>query len=242
MESDEKIMNLRPRHENKELSRTFRFKATSQAERIAESVALNTGVNFPKSQMHPNDVDTMKIRAKDNKRTEQKAMQNSTNHFGSLMTSTHSGIPDSKRASSTSRCMNTSRTMVRNSMSKSRHQSVAPFNKSIYGKIKPEIPKTFFKGAVEYLLAGNKNSLGDRDQSLKKILDDNTVQKRFNEDLRRSKEEDFFNSGMSSMRSSKVIRKPVNVKHGLMQNSRHALSKPRFGDLNDILLKTSINA
>ena len=50
-ETSEKVMNLRPREEQKELSRTFRFKATSQAERIAECVAKNLGKNQPKSFM-----------------------------------------------------------------------------------------------------------------------------------------------------------------------------------------------
>lgn len=82
---------------------------------------------------------------------------------------------DSKmRASSTSRAMDTSRT-VRQSISKLRHQSVAPFNRSVYSKFQPEQSKTFFKGAVEYLLASGKNSLNDNDQSLKKILDDSKV-------------------------------------------------------------------
>ena len=51
METSEKIMNLRPREEEKELSRSFRFKATSEAERIAEAVAVNTGKKLPKSLM-----------------------------------------------------------------------------------------------------------------------------------------------------------------------------------------------
>ena len=45
----EKVMNLRPRQENKELAHTFRFKPAIQAERIAESVAINLGTAMPKS-------------------------------------------------------------------------------------------------------------------------------------------------------------------------------------------------
>jgi len=44
-ETSEMAMNLRPREEKKELSRSFRFKATSQAERIAETVAINLREN-----------------------------------------------------------------------------------------------------------------------------------------------------------------------------------------------------
>ena len=50
-ETAEMVMKLRPRNEQKELSRTFRFKATSQAERIAETVAINLGKQQPKSYM-----------------------------------------------------------------------------------------------------------------------------------------------------------------------------------------------
>ena len=50
-ETVEMTMNLRPRQEDKELSRTFRFKPTIQAERIADTISLNTGVKFQKSQM-----------------------------------------------------------------------------------------------------------------------------------------------------------------------------------------------
>ena len=51
METSEKIMNLRPREEAKELSRSFRFKPTNEAERIAETVAINNGTKMPKSFM-----------------------------------------------------------------------------------------------------------------------------------------------------------------------------------------------
>jgi hypothetical protein len=74
METDERIMNLRPRQENKELSRTFRFKATSQAERIADSVALNTGVKFPKSLMVAKEVDTKMMRAAELQNIEMKSL------------------------------------------------------------------------------------------------------------------------------------------------------------------------
>ena len=44
-------MNLRPREEQKEISRNFRFKPTITAERIAESVAINNGTKMPRSIM-----------------------------------------------------------------------------------------------------------------------------------------------------------------------------------------------
>ncbi len=82
MESDERIMNLRPRQEQKELSRTFRFTATSQAERIADSVALNTGKKFPKSVMVPKEVDGKFMKAAALQTMEIKALQTSTHGFG----------------------------------------------------------------------------------------------------------------------------------------------------------------
>ena len=44
-------MNLRPRQEQKEISRNFRFKPTITAERVAESVAINNGTTMPRSIM-----------------------------------------------------------------------------------------------------------------------------------------------------------------------------------------------
>jgi len=54
METLEQALNLRPRQEDRELSRHFRFKATCQAERIAESVAIVQGFSKPKSLMPDN--------------------------------------------------------------------------------------------------------------------------------------------------------------------------------------------
>ena len=60
-------------------------------------------------------------------------------------------------------------------LKKLRHASV-PFNKSIYAKTNAQessaTPKTFFKGAVEFLRASKNNSLGDQDKGVMKILDD----------------------------------------------------------------------
>ena len=44
-------MNLRPREEKKEISRTFRFKPTITAERVAESLAIYNGTTMPRSIM-----------------------------------------------------------------------------------------------------------------------------------------------------------------------------------------------
>ena len=49
-------MNLRPRQEQKEISRHFRFKPTITAERVAESVAINNGTNMPRSIMKEKDI------------------------------------------------------------------------------------------------------------------------------------------------------------------------------------------
>lgn len=97
--------------------------------------------------------------------------------------------------------------------------------------------RTFFKGATEYVIAtGTDNSLADKDHSLKKILDDSKVQKRYNEEVRKSKEEDLVNT-MASMRSSKVVRKPVTLKQVLFQQSTNSFKQPRFSNIADMLNK-----
>ena len=51
-----------------------------------------------------------------------------------------------------------------------------PFNKSTYARTNAQessnTPKTFFKGAVEFLRASKNNSLEDKDKGVMKILDD----------------------------------------------------------------------
>ena len=59
-----------------------------------------------------------------------------------------------------------------------RHQSVIPYNKSRFARRgPPELSRTFFKGATEYVIATGdvNNSLADKDHALKKILDDSKV-------------------------------------------------------------------
>jgi len=168
-------MNLRPREEHKELSRCFRFAATSQAERIAASVAHNIGTMLPKSIM----VDKKGAGSR-SIREELNAQMTSVAQFGTVLTGLINRGAE-VRVSSSSRCDNTSRTLARNSPVQPRHSSVVPYNKSVFSKRNPQPQKTFFKGAVEYLLASDRNSLGDKDQTLKKILDDSKVQKRYNE-------------------------------------------------------------
>ena len=114
------VMKLRPRNEQKELSRTFRFKATSQAERIAETVATNLGKQQPKSYM----IDKQKIKqinkrldalTLDPRHTEPRAPRETANNFGSIMSgasSSPSRMNGSQiRAQSTSRVQNHSRTI-----------------------------------------------------------------------------------------------------------------------------------
>ena len=83
-------------------------------------------------------------------------------------------------------------------MKKLRHASV-PFNKSIYARTNAQesstSPKTFFKGAVEFLRASKNNSLGDQDHGVKKILDDTDVQKHFEKSVKKSNKDDVINSG-----------------------------------------------
>ena len=54
METDEQIMELRPKIPTKHLSRDFRFKPVTEAERIADSISRNTGIKFQKSVMPVN--------------------------------------------------------------------------------------------------------------------------------------------------------------------------------------------
>ena len=182
-------MKLRPRNEQKELSRTFRFKATSQAERIAETVATNLGKQQPKSYM----IDKQKIKkiekridalTLDPRHTEPRHIEprnnRDTNNFGSIMSGASSSPSRMKgsqlRAQSTSKVQNPSRTM-QNSIQTVRHASVVPYNKSRFAKrAPPDMSRTFFKGATEYMIAtGTDNSLADNDHALKKILDDSKV-------------------------------------------------------------------
>lgn len=177
-------MKLRPRNEQKELSRTFRFKATSQAERIAETVATNLGKQQPKSYM----IDKQRMKKIDKRidaltldpRHTEPRNNRDTNNFGSIMSgasSSPSRMNGSQiRAQSTSKMQNPSRTM-QNSIQTVRHASVAPYNKSRFAKRgPPDMSRTFFKGATEYMIAtGTDNSLADNDHALKKILDDSKV-------------------------------------------------------------------
>ena len=109
---------------------------------------------------------------------------------------------------------------------KGRHGSVVPYNKSIYSKNMPQTgTKTFFKGAVEYLLsATERSSLADGDHTLKKILGDSKVQKRYSEAANRSKEEDLANSGVS-LRTSKVGRPDNLALKAILQQSRQSFGR-----------------
>ena len=51
-ETPETIMNLRPRFEDQELSGTFRFKPATQAERIAESIAIHHRGKMPVNDLN----------------------------------------------------------------------------------------------------------------------------------------------------------------------------------------------
>lgn len=48
MHTDEKVLNLRPRNEGKELAGTFRFKPVDTSERIADALASYHGIKMPK--------------------------------------------------------------------------------------------------------------------------------------------------------------------------------------------------
>ena len=102
------------------------------------------------------------------------------------------------RAKSTGRTLDTRRTQ--HEKESDRHSSVQPFNKSIYGKMHPKQPRSHFKASVEFLQATQRSSLGDGDQTLKKILDDNRVQQVFNERVQVSHKEDDIRSGIASLR------------------------------------------
>ena len=92
-----------------------------------------------------------------------------------------------------------------------RHQSVVPYNKSYYGRKERSPNRTFFKGAAEYYvdMGDNNNSLTDRDQAVKKILEDQRVKERVEQDVRRSREEDLVNT---SINSSRIVKKTITLK------------------------------
>jgi len=94
-----------------------------------------------------------------------------------------------------------------------RHASV-PFNQSAYWRTKDskDEPKTFFKGAVTFLGASSNSAFGDGDESVKNILEDQVVQRNYNESVRKSKEEDLLNSGLAELRGKKVVRKQINIR------------------------------
>ena len=56
--------------------------------------------------------------------------------------------------------------------------------------------KTFFKGAVEYLQGGEMSSMADNDDSLKKILDDQLVMRKYTEKMNEGQLQDFINQGL----------------------------------------------
>ena len=159
------------------------------------------------------------------------------------MTSRQSQLDSKYRASSTSRNVNTSRTMHK--FANVRHPSV-PYNRSTYSKTNKEGPKSFFKGAVEFLQASDRNSLGDRDQSLKKILDDSKVQKHYNEKVKESLDQDMANYGLLHLKSNSKVCKTIDV-NAVMNTQRHANEVSKHGssvgfDLIDVLQKGTISA
>lgn len=167
-ETVETTMNLRPRQEDKELSRTFRFKPTIEAERIADAISLNTGVKFVKSFMPPNQ-----------KLATSGVDQQAARNRGSIMTTQTSRIESKARAGSTFRASLAEGGATNKVFGgvRMRHASVQPFNKTIYSKGRNGLDhsKTFFKGAAEYMQVQDsslRNSLAQDDGIIKKILDD----------------------------------------------------------------------
>ena len=210
---------MRPREEEKELSRTFRFKPTNDAERIADAVSLNTGKKFLKAIMHPNQKRIVAVRTSDEgKRT----------NVGSIMSTRGSNFDTSIRGGSTirGRLREDSKRFVD---VKARHASVQPYNKSIYakGRNSKEQTKTFFKGATEFMQvqASNhiRNSLAKDDGIIKKILDDSKVVTNFKASVKKSKEEDMVNAGLTQ-RSKHKVRKIININSAFL-NSRNSISK-----------------
>ena len=177
--TSEEMMNLRPREEHKELCGLFRFKPTT-TERIAEGIAIHNRTKMPKSIIESQDVrrSNDKLRTSGDKAmriVDMKDSQLSKPKFGSILTARHSPSIESKlRASSTSRAQGNFSRETNDSKVNIRHQTVQPFNKSLYSRTKNGMhqEKTFFKGAVGVLQAVRNSTLNDKDESLKLILDE----------------------------------------------------------------------
>lgn len=198
-ETSEMVMNLRPRVETKELSRHFRFKPTNQAERIADTISANTGQCYIKSVMVSKD--------RRSPRRHRHSIHRSTNESPSVdsygrhkspvsksgLTTRLSQVDSTMRSSTVRRTTNTDR--ARNTQQRVTRTLNLPFNKTVYAKMAEEQvqPKTFFKGAVEFLQANERSSLADTDDGLKKILDDSLVHRKYKEHARQSQELDLVN-------------------------------------------------
>ena len=119
-----------------------------------------------------------------------------------------------------------------NTMSHLRPQSIQPFNKSIHARTKAAKgeDRTFFKGATEFLQVqsarGVRNSLGEQDEILKKILDDSAVQKSLKKTMEKSKEDDMVNSGYMVIKPNGTkVRKIINVDSKFLRGSRASGAK-----------------
>ena len=154
-------MDLRPREEQKELSRTFRFKPTITAERIAESVAINRGTIIPKCVMVEKESMNSSIGMLRPHQMQNIEMNAGQTNQSSILSTRNSLMESQLRSSSASRGPKFKH-HLKEKVSPARHASV-PFNKSPYCKTSRDQPKTFFKASVGFLQASKNGALADHD-------------------------------------------------------------------------------
>lgn len=77
---------------------------------------------------------------------------------------------------------------------KQRHTSLPPNIKAVLDLANR--PKTFFKGAVEFVQHTERSSLADNDDTLRKILDDSAVVSVFEDRQKLSVIQDYVNKGL----------------------------------------------
>jgi hypothetical protein len=120
---------------------------------------------------------------------------------------------------------------MKNSALKARHTSL-PMNSTRHTKMKEiqDRPKTFFKGATEFLQGGEYSALADKDETLKKILDDQAVVRVYEDRERTSLVQDYINRGLLPEKALKSKRN-INLNSVCSAMKASGLDS-RFSDMN----------
>lgn len=234
--TDEKIMKCRERIPEKELFGNFRFKPQTTAERIADTVATNLGLKMPK-HVSINSKSPPRKRGFFDTLPSQRSptVQGSQVSPRSRLTETKSTLQPSGLRKSLSNRDITKAKQQKESALKARNRSV-PFNQSKYMKYKEvaDRPKTFFKGATEFLQGAEKSALADKDQTLKKILDDQAVTRVYEDRKQEGLVRDYINKGLLPENSIRYKNK-INLNSIMENRQRFYAIDSGFSDLNSTL-------